>query len=56
MAKNAGGGATVAKLDAARELGLTVVMVRRPPQPDGVVVETVDDAVAWLLGQERRGV
>jgi precorrin-6A/cobalt-precorrin-6A reductase len=56
VAKNAGGRATAAKLDAARELGLTVVMVRRPPQPDGAVVETVDDAVAWVLSQPRRGV
>jgi precorrin-6A/cobalt-precorrin-6A reductase len=56
VAKNAGGGATAAKLDAARALGLTVVMVRRPPRPaGGVVVETVDEAVVWVL-QARRGV
>lgn len=60
VAKNAGGSATEAKLVAARELGIPVVLVARPPQPAGVdVVEDVDGAVAWLsarfpdLGQLR---
>jgi precorrin-6A/cobalt-precorrin-6A reductase len=48
VAKNAGGRATEAKLAAARELGLTVVMVRRPPSPDGPTVETVAEALVWL--------
>jgi precorrin-6A/cobalt-precorrin-6A reductase len=49
VAKNAGGTATVAKLDAARELGVRVIMVVRPPQPAGVaVVATVDEALAWV--------
>ena len=49
VAKNAGGAATAAKLDVARELGVTVVMVARPPQPPGVpVVTTVDAALQWL--------
>jgi precorrin-6A/cobalt-precorrin-6A reductase len=49
VAKNAGGTATAAKLDVARELGVTVVMVARPPQPPGVeVVATVESALAWL--------
>jgi len=57
VAKNAGGSATEAKLAAARALGLTVVMVRRPPPPPGVpVVATVEDALAWVLDQARRGV
>jgi precorrin-6A/cobalt-precorrin-6A reductase len=47
VAKNAGG-PTEAKLAAARELGLPVVIVRRPPQPAGEVVGGVDDALAWL--------
>lgn len=52
VAKNAGGGATVAKIDAARELGVAVVMVARPPEPPGVaVVTTVDDALAWTQRQ-----
>ena len=49
VAKNAGGTATAAKLDAARDLGITVVMVARPPQPPGIeVVGSVAAALAWL--------
>ncbi|HKM65230.1 MAG TPA: cobalt-precorrin-6A reductase [Acidisphaera sp.] len=48
VTKNAGGEATRAKLDAARALGLPVVMVARPPLPDCEMVETVQDALAWL--------
>ena len=44
-------GMTEAKLAAARQLGIPVVVVRRPPLPPGVtVVETVDDGLAWLRG------
>jgi precorrin-6A/cobalt-precorrin-6A reductase len=47
--KNSGGAMTRAKLVAARELGVPVVMVERPPLPSGVdVVETVDAAMSWL--------
>jgi precorrin-6A/cobalt-precorrin-6A reductase len=49
VTKNSGGAMTRAKLDAAAELGVTVVMVDRPPLPDVVdVVPTVEDAVAWV--------
>ncbi|ERI30230.1 precorrin-6x reductase CbiJ/CobK-like protein, partial [Burkholderia cenocepacia BC7] len=34
VSKNSGGAATEAKLDVARERGLPVVMLRRPPLPD----------------------
>ncbi|HTR17030.1 MAG TPA: cobalt-precorrin-6A reductase [Acetobacteraceae bacterium] len=55
VTKNAGGDATIAKLHAARALGLTVVMVERPALPDGAV-ESVPDAQAaleWLLRRPR---
>ena len=49
VTKNSGGDMTRPKLDAAAALGVPVVMVDRPPLPDGVaVVSTVDDAVAWV--------
>ena len=49
VSKDSGGHLTEAKLVAARELGVPVVLVRRPPLPPGVpVVATVDEALAWL--------
>lgn len=50
VTKNAGGTASVAKLVAARELGIPVVMVARPAPPEVTIVEGVDHAVAWLDG------
>ncbi|MCA0144118.1 cobalt-precorrin-6A reductase [Blastococcus sp. LR1] len=49
VTKDSGGSLTEAKLTAARELGLPVVLVRRPPLPAGVpTVATVDEALTWL--------
>lgn len=48
VTKDSGGEMTVAKLVAARELGLPVVIVRRPPQPDAPSVDTVEAATTWL--------
>jgi precorrin-6A/cobalt-precorrin-6A reductase len=46
------GGATEAKLVAARELGVPVVLIDRPPVPDGVrVVEDVAGALAVVREQ-----
>ena len=54
VCRDSGGDLTAAKLVAARELGLPVVMVDRPPAPDGVpIVATVEAAVAWLRARER---
>lgn len=50
VSKNSGGPMTAAKLTAARERGIEVVMVERPPIPAGVAtVATVDEATQWLL-------
>ena len=51
VTRASGGDATVAKLTAARALGLPVVMVRRPPPPPGEQAISVADALAWI---ERR--
>src|SRR3954469_1258186 len=49
VTKDSGGHMTEAKLTAARELGIPVVLVRRPPLPPGVpVVATVDAALDWV--------
>ena len=51
VTRDSGGAQTAAKLTAARQLGLPVVMVDRPPLPSGPAaptVATVTDAVAWL--------
>jgi precorrin-6A/cobalt-precorrin-6A reductase len=49
VTKNSGGPMTRPKLDAAAALGVAVVMVDRPPLPQGVrTVATVDDAAVWV--------
>ena len=49
VTKNSGGPLTRPKLDAAAALGISVVMVDRPPLPPGVrTVSTVEDAAAWI--------
>ncbi|MFI5664970.1 cobalt-precorrin-6A reductase [Streptomyces sp. NPDC051684] len=49
VTKDSGGAATSPKLVAAREAGVPVVVVRRPPVPTGVpVATTVEEAARWL--------
>jgi precorrin-6A/cobalt-precorrin-6A reductase len=53
VTKNSGGSLTEGKLAAARDLGLPVVMIRRPAVATAappVAVSTVDEAVSWVLG------
>jgi precorrin-6A/cobalt-precorrin-6A reductase len=48
VAKASGGAATYGKIEAAREAGLPVVMVRRPPPAPQPRVESLQEALAWL--------
>ncbi len=50
VAKNAGGKGAVAKIAAARILGLPVVMIDRPALPHRRVVHSVPAVMAWLNG------
>ncbi|MFF2042111.1 cobalt-precorrin-6A reductase [Kitasatospora sp. NPDC058170] len=52
VTKDSGGAATAPKLAAARELGLPVVVVERPPVPSGIpVAEDVPAALDWLTAR-----
>jgi precorrin-6A/cobalt-precorrin-6A reductase len=48
VSKNSGGSATYAKIEAARALGLPVIMIARPNKPAGHAVAGPEEAVAWL--------
>jgi precorrin-6A/cobalt-precorrin-6A reductase len=57
VSKNAGGSATYAKIEAARQLGLPVIMIARPDKPAGHTVASAEEAMAWLAhGRSLRGV
>jgi len=45
VTKNAGGAATYAKIEAARALGIEVVMIDRPPLPESDIVTGAEGAV-----------
>jgi precorrin-6A/cobalt-precorrin-6A reductase len=51
VTKNSGGTAVAGKLAAARALGITVVMVDRPPAPQGPTVPDAASALRWLEHQ-----
>ncbi|MDP6707873.1 MAG: cobalt-precorrin-6A reductase [Alphaproteobacteria bacterium] len=51
VAKNSGGDATYAKIEAAREAAVPVVMIARPEAPEGIATAAgVEDVLAWLAG------
>lgn len=59
VSKNSGGTATYAKIEAARELDLPVIMIARPDKPVGHVLGSPEEAITWLHGcapGSRRGV
>jgi precorrin-6A/cobalt-precorrin-6A reductase len=56
VAKNAGGEGARAKLDAARALGLPVIMIDRPFLPQTRVVHGIGEVLAWIDHSAERGV
>ncbi len=50
VAKNSGGAATYGKIAAARELGITVILLRRPQLPDVAAVDGLEAAATWVDG------
>jgi len=54
VSKNSGGDATYAKIIAARELGLPVIMVQRQIVPEGELVSDVAGAIKWLIDRLSR--
>jgi len=48
VARNSGGDGARAKIDAARALGLPVIMISRPQLPERLRAESVADVMAWL--------
>ena len=52
VTKDSGGEMTAAKLHAARQLGIAVVVVLRPPVPaESTVISTVSEVMEWLEAQ-----
>ena len=48
VAKNAGGVGAEAKLQAARALGLPIVMIDRPQVPERQILRTAGEVMTWL--------
>lgn len=55
VARNAGGDGARAKIDAARELGLPVIMIARPELPERPRVVGIEEVLAWLGHDARLG-
>jgi precorrin-6A/cobalt-precorrin-6A reductase len=56
IAKNSGGDATYAKIEAARRMTLPVIMIDRPRialDPQSPAVATVEDVIAWIKQQAK---
>ena len=56
VSKNAGGEGAQAKLIAARQLGLPVVMIERPARPAAQVTHEIAGVLRWLGHAAERGV
>ncbi|MCW8915172.1 MAG: cobalt-precorrin-6A reductase [Magnetovibrio sp.] len=54
VSKASGGEATRAKIDAAAKVGARIILIRRPPAPDGDHVFSIDEAVNWVKALKKR--
>ncbi len=50
VTRNSGGAAGRAKLDAARAMGVRVVMIDRPEQPEAQLLDSAPAALNWVRG------
>lgn len=48
VSKASGGDATRAKIDAAAAIGVRIILIRRPPPPDGDRASQINDVLAWI--------
>ena len=55
VARNSGGTGARAKIDAARELRLPVIMIARPELPERPRAHSVEEVMAWLGHDARLG-
>jgi precorrin-6A/cobalt-precorrin-6A reductase len=53
VTKNSGGRATYPKIEAARALGIEVVIVRRPPPPEAETLHDLDTVMAWIAAHRQ---
>ena len=54
VSKNSGGRATYPKIEAARTLGVEVVIVKRPKPPDAETLHDLDAVMAWIVTRPLR--
>jgi precorrin-6A/cobalt-precorrin-6A reductase len=55
VARNSGGLGARAKIDAARELGIPIVMIARPALPERPRARSVEEVMTWLGHDARLG-
>ncbi|MGC2786179.1 MAG: cobalt-precorrin-6A reductase [Roseiarcus sp.] len=53
VTKNSGGRATYPKIEAARALGIEVVIVRQPPAPEAETLHNLDAVMTWIAAHRQ---
>ena len=49
--RNSGGEVGFAKIKAARNLNISIIMIKRPPIPAGTVITELEDLREWLIAK-----